>query len=230
MSAGGVPGSPEIQQLYFPRFQKENIIRSDIPVNNPMLMYGLQAVQHAQYNGKGLFHRHFPLSVQPGLERFAIQIFHHDIGRIIFLKKVKNMGNSRNISKLRQPLGLIQSLSHSYLKLFLFVSSVNCHFSLIEHTSGKFHREIFFDRHLFAEQTVVSNIGNSKSPGAQHLSHHVSACKNRTRRNIMHLPCGSSIYIAAVGAGGKSLLILLHTAQTTHLQISHSSKTKFIPR
>ncbi len=86
------PGHAEIEQLYVAADADHNVLRLDVAVNDAFFMGGVQRVGALADDGKQFGGRH--LLRQPGAQRDALDILHHDEDVAFVLKHVVDAGES----------------------------------------------------------------------------------------------------------------------------------------
>ena len=90
-----------MQSSVFPR-HKENIVRRDIPMKDSMAVHLIERFQDRHYHFQCLLFRQSADPLQMIFQRFTVEVFHHDIGRIVCLETIENVHNTVHIAKLRK--------------------------------------------------------------------------------------------------------------------------------
>ena len=92
------PGRAEIQQLALSLGGNGDVVRADIPVGQVQGMNLRQRLHHRHQDGQRLVIGNLPaLGCNVCLQAHAVDIFHHEIGRVVFLKIILHRHDVRRI-------------------------------------------------------------------------------------------------------------------------------------
>ena len=215
-SAGGsIPRRSEIQKLHFAFIGDKNIIRRNVPVNDPFPVHLGQCIHHRSKNRHG-FIRRVPFSFfQDLLDRLSFQVFHDDIPGPVLLETVKDLYDSFYISKTGQPLGFFHKAFQPGVKICLGAAGINR--DLFISVSPGRHRawEVFFDGDHSSQNIVPADIGDPESSGADHFANDIPVLDHRPRRKIIGFPGLVILPVPTVWTDFRIIIDFCHTAHTT---------------
>ena len=198
--------------------RQENIIRRDIPVDNPLFVDALQGLQHGHHQVQGLLLGKAALFRQIFLQRPAVQKLHGDIGRSVGLEAVIHMDDAADVAHLGQALALLQKAVQALLILGQLLFTVQQHdLLLIRHAGGKLAGQIFLDGNAALEHGVPRDIGNSKAAVAHHPADHIAPHKQGAGLDMPGGLDGGVLLIAAEGTNVEFRVIKLHAAHALGL-------------
>ncbi len=210
-------GRTEIQKLHpqavrLIRIQHVDIVRCNITVQNTVSVNCLHSGSKLQNHRKRLLHRHIPILLQIRLQSHSFQIFHHNIGRTIFYKAVKNLYDSAYGTKLSQTSCLVYKPLQSLSELLCLLTGKCDHLSFSRSPCNKLTGKILLDRHSPLHRIIPTDIGNSKAAKSQHSAHNIAVVKHGARSNMVDLLRGRSAFIAAMRTDIITVIVFFHTS------------------
>ena len=173
-----------------------------------------QSRQNASENRQRFLGRDLPHPLQLVPERLSVQILHHDVGGIIFLKAVKHVNNLLLRTKLRQLLGFLQEFLLAGHKLLMVFAAVDGDAGDSRHAGAELAGQIFLHRTADAQHLIVGEISDAESAGTQHPADNKPVLQSCTCRQLIGLVGGNAARCPAVGAGRSRIVICIKTAQT----------------
>ena len=115
LRAGNTAGCTEVQQLHTAA-REHNVVRADVAVDNTLCMDPLQRAHHGQQQVKRLLHGQLAFTLQIGRKRLALEIFHDDVSRVVFFKKIAHIHDACLTGELRQTARFAQEALASLLE------------------------------------------------------------------------------------------------------------------
>ena len=206
------PHRAEIKQFCASVPKDHDIVRADIPVDDPQLMNLAQRVHHRPQDRKNLLNRNSP-GPQPDkvLQVDTLHILHDDIRRIVRPKEIMDMNNGWDVPKLRQGPGLSEeTLPGAFKKRPAFPAGARHRQRLRAVSAHETVGVVFLHRNRHIQIQVPAQIGDPKAALSQHPSDQVLFPKDRPHRKLMGQIIPGRI-IAAVFT--DELRRFLHTAQ-----------------
>ena len=175
-----------------------------------------QRLQDGDHQLHCFLYRDLPFSLQPLLQILSVQVLHHDIGRIILRKCIKDPDNARNTIHLRQSFCFIGKFRDPVVKLFLLVSRIDGNRCGSCGTGGKFTGKIFLYGHLPLHHLIISYVGHAKTTVTQYTSDRIFSFKIRSRCQMICFLRSASGSIPAVRADCKMVFIRFHASHASH--------------
>ena len=111
---------------------------------------------------------------QIGFETHAIDVFHDEVGRAVFLEIVLHRDDIGGALQLGKNFCFLQKPLHAIL-VFLLHTAGQCHGVTVGMPCGQCGGHIFFDGDFDFQGQVIPQIGDAKPADAQHFPHQVSA-------------------------------------------------------
>ena len=112
-----ISGRSKIDQFQLPIFVKHQIINADITMDQPGLMNVAKGMDHRFHQCEHFFSRHLSICADVISHSRTLDVFHHDIGRMIFLKEITHRDDTRQFHKTGQTSCLFQKIFFSLFKL-----------------------------------------------------------------------------------------------------------------
>ena len=187
ISAERIPHRAKIQELDASSLIQHNIVRTDIPVDQPTLVDGFQRIHNGTENGQSLLH--CKLSALPGnimQQIHAADILHDDIRRVVLLKETSETHNLFHIVKFAERFRLPE-------EPVLAVGIYRCgslHTALHPAAAGVIPGDqaagiVFLDCHRNIQIPVPTHIGDAEPTLAQSFANQVFPIQNCSHRQLM---------------------------------------------
>ena len=119
-----VARSAEVDQTDAAVLQEHDVVRCNIPVDHPAVMYTLQRQHDRREHTDSLFRRDPSLRRNGGFlfqilaQRDAVEIFHHEISRFVCGEAVVDVDDAGLVLECGQALGLVQKFFLAELEVF----------------------------------------------------------------------------------------------------------------
>ena len=116
-----ISGCPKINQFQLSIIVKHQIVNADITIDQSCFMDITKRMDHRLHQRKHFISRHFSICPDIISHSCTLDVFHHDIGSMIFLKKITHRDDTRQFHKAGQASCLFQKIFFSLFKLqFIF--------------------------------------------------------------------------------------------------------------
>ena len=169
-------------------------------------------------NAHGCIRSDHALFVQIVFQKYAVYVFHYDVGCSVLFKKIKNVYNVFGFSELCHALCFQKETLELLLKLAFFVTGEQTDSGFSRCTVYKTCRIKFFYCNHDTEGHVKTFIGNSESSHTNRSPHNKPIPQDGSRGKVMWLLWRSSFYITAV----RAYFIRTLNAKTIHAQFTHT--------
>ena len=123
-----VARSAEVDQTDAAVLQEHDVVRCNIPVDHPAVMYTLQRQHDRREHTDSLFRRDPSLRRNGGFlfqilaQRDAVEIFHHEISRFVCGEAVVDVDDAVLVLECGQALGLVQKFFLAELEVFALLA------------------------------------------------------------------------------------------------------------
>ena len=205
----------KVQQFDLSIFCDVNVIRCDIPMDDPLFMHFVQDRQKRYHDLTHLLRAHHTIPFDQRLDRIPFDIFHHQIGSIILFKGMIHGDDGTLFSKQRQPLRLHAKTLPSLFKQFPTILVIDHDPLLMCVSPGQMHRQIFLDRYLLTQKGIPANVGNAKTSIAQHVPNIETIVEQRSGQQLIRL-CPAFFRLVTVWTAIQRIRIFFHAMITPH--------------
>ena len=186
LAALKIPGAAEIHQLESSVFQLHQVVRADVPVDDPHLVHRLHGPEHRAQPREQVRSGDRAVLGSQFLQGLPLQKLHDDIGGVVLRKMVLHPDDLRDLVQLRHGLGLPEELLPAFLIGGLVSRGVAGHIQgdrdLPAHQEGG---EVLFDGHPLVQHRVPAQIGDAEAALSQDASHPVAPVQKAAGRNMM---------------------------------------------
>ena len=170
----------KVQQLNAAVPLDHDIIRADVPVDDPLPVDLAKVLHHRAEQGIARRVGHGTFPPQTCLQGLALHIVHDDIGSLVCQKRLPHTHHGRDILHPCHLARFFQEIILCILTAaveFIAAAPVKLTFTFPAH--GGTGRIIFLDRHPALQREVKANIRDAKTAAPQHVAHKILAVQDR---------------------------------------------------
>ena len=197
-----VPGAAKIHELDRSVFQEHQVVRADVPVDDPLFVHGGHGSDHRLHHKEQVLCGTGALLLSDLLKGLALQKFHDNVGGVVLREVVQHPNDLRDLLQGRHGSGLPQKLLPALGVLRLPRRGVAGH---VQRDSGfpleKYGGEILLHGYPALQLDIQAQIGDPKPSGAQRPPQEIPLLEQCSRRELTFLRMVFLRVPAAYGTG-----------------------------
>ena len=124
---------------------------------------GLQRGERLLHDLHGLLPGELSLFLHRRRQSFALEVFHDDVGGVVFVEAVENLHDARDRAEPGKAAGFVQEAVHALLIFFGVVGAVDFDGVAAERSGREVGGQILLDGDLLLQQGVPRRVGHAEA-------------------------------------------------------------------
>lgn len=180
------PGGAKVDEHHLALFGQEDVVRADVPMQQPGGMHALQGAHDGQHDLHQLVKGHGLAAAahQHVLEGDALQVVHHQVGRVVFGKEIAHAHDAGLSVEARQRARLLQEGFQALVEALFPLPGKGSDLRLTGGAARAILGQVFLDGQLNAKHQVVGQVRGAKAAMAQPLAYQILARQHGSRPQV----------------------------------------------